>query len=139
MDDSNDSVPFSCVRGVNSAKVPDSPAGGVPVVNCLDVDSMEEEVQVKVQVEVEREEQGEGETHGTGTRRGFLFGETVRVIFLCQLVHLCALLLGPANFEFRFTIDLVSLKTILNSFVMSFLAVNSFATSLPRVEGDEVL
>ena len=29
----------------------------------------------------------------------FLFGETVRVILLCQLVHLYALLLGPANFE----------------------------------------
>ena len=29
----------------------------------------------------------------------FLFGEMVRVILLCQLVHLYALLLGPANFE----------------------------------------
>ena len=52
-----------CER-VNSAKGPDSSFGGVPVVNCLDVDHMEEEVQVRVQVEVEREEQGTGATHG---------------------------------------------------------------------------
>ena len=65
----------------------------------------------------------------------FLFGETVRVIFLCQLVHLYAHLLGPANFELRFTIDMVSEKTIVNTFVMFFLSVNSFAASLPRIEG----
>ena len=52
------------MRGVNSAKGPDSSVGGVPVVDCLDVDHMEEEIQVRVQVEVEREEQGIGETHG---------------------------------------------------------------------------
>ena len=52
------------MRGVNSAKVPDSSVGGVPVVNCPHVDHMEEEVQVRVLVEVEREEQGIGETHG---------------------------------------------------------------------------
>ena len=61
------------------------------------------------------------------------------MILLCQLVHLYTLLLGPANFELRFTIDLVLEKTIVNSFVMFFLAVNSFATSLPRVDGDMVL
>ena len=49
------------MRGVKSA--PDSSFGGVPVVNCLGVDHMEEEVQDRVQVEVEREEQGIGETH----------------------------------------------------------------------------
>ena len=48
------------VRGVNSAKEPDSSVG----VNCLGVDHVEEEVQDRVQVEVEREEQGIGETHG---------------------------------------------------------------------------
>ena len=52
------------MRGVNSAKEPDSSFGGVPVGNCLDVDHMEEEVQVRVQVDVEREEQGIGEIHG---------------------------------------------------------------------------
>ena len=52
------------MRGVNSARRPDSPVGGVPVVNCLGVDHMEEEVQVSVQVEVGREEQGIRETHG---------------------------------------------------------------------------
>ena len=52
------------MRGVNSAKGKDSSVGGVPVVNCLGVDHMEEEVQVSVQVEVGREEQGIGETHG---------------------------------------------------------------------------
>ena len=52
------------MQGVNSAKGPDSSFGGVPVVNCLDVDHMEEEVQVRVQVKVEREKQGIGETHG---------------------------------------------------------------------------
>ena len=50
--------------GVYSAREHDSSFGGVPVVNCPDVDHMEEEVQVRVQVEVEREEQGIGETHG---------------------------------------------------------------------------
>ena len=61
------------------------------------------------------------------------------MILLCQFVHLDALLLGPANFELRFTIDLISYKTIVNSFVMFFLSVNSFAASLPRVEGYIVL
>ena len=69
----------------------------------------------------------------------FLFGYTVRVILLCQLVHLEALLLGPANFELRFTIDLVSKITIVNSFPMFFLAVDFFAASVPRVAGDMVL
>ena len=49
---------------MNSAKGPDSSVGGVPVVNCPDVDHMEEEVPVSVQVEVGRDEQGIGETHG---------------------------------------------------------------------------
>ena len=53
-----------CVRGLNSAKGPDSSINKLPNCNCLDVDHMEEEVQVRVQVEVEREEQGIGETHG---------------------------------------------------------------------------
>ena len=61
------------------------------------------------------------------------------LILLCQLVHLYALLLGPANFELRFTIDSVSEKTIVNTFVMFILRVNSFAASLPRVEGKMVL
>ena len=52
------------VRGVTSATWPDFSFGGVPVVNCLGVDHMEEEVQVRVHVEVENEEQGIGETHG---------------------------------------------------------------------------
>ena len=45
---------------VFSARGPDSSVGGVPVVNCPDVDRMEEEVQVSVQ----EEEEGIGETHG---------------------------------------------------------------------------
>ena len=48
------------MRGVFSARVPGSSVGGVPVVNCPDVDHMEEEVQLRVQVEEEK-----GETHGT--------------------------------------------------------------------------
>ena len=48
------------VRGVFSTRGPDSSVGGVPVVNCPDVDHMEEEVQLRVQVE----EEGTGETHG---------------------------------------------------------------------------
>ena len=52
------------MRGVCSARVPDSSFGGVPVVSCLGVVHMEEEVQDRVQVEVGREEQGVGETHG---------------------------------------------------------------------------
>ena len=52
------------VRGVKSARVPDSSFGGVPLVNCLGDVHMEQEVQDRVQVEVERGEQGIGETHG---------------------------------------------------------------------------
>ena len=48
------------MRGVFSAKGPDSSVGGVPVVNCPDVDHVEEEVQVSVQ----EEEEGIRETHG---------------------------------------------------------------------------
>ena len=48
------------MRGVFSAKGPDSSVGGVPVVNCPEVDHVEEEVQVSVQVE----EEGTRETHG---------------------------------------------------------------------------
>ena len=59
-------IRFAClglwaVRGVFSAKGPDSSTGGVPVVYCPDDDHMEEEVQLKVQVE---EEEETGETHG---------------------------------------------------------------------------
>ena len=54
------------MRGVNSAREQDSSVGGVAVVICLGVVTMEEEVQDRVQVEVGREEQGEGETHGQG-------------------------------------------------------------------------
>ena len=50
---------ITCERGVF-----DSSFGGVPMVNYLGDDHMEEEVQVRVQVEVEREEQGIAETHG---------------------------------------------------------------------------
>ena len=55
------------MRGVFSVKGPDSLVGGVPVVNCPEVDHMEEEVQLRVQVE----EEGTGETHGKeqGTER----------------------------------------------------------------------
>ena len=49
------------MRGVLSAKVPDSSVGGVSVVYCLDDGHMEGEVQLKVQVE---EEEKVGETHG---------------------------------------------------------------------------
>ena len=48
------------MRGVCSARGPDSSFGGVPVVSCLGVVHMEEEVQDRVQVEVGREEQGIG-------------------------------------------------------------------------------
>ena len=47
------------MRGVFSAKGPDSSFGAVPVVYCPDDDHMEEEVQLRVQVE----EEGIGETH----------------------------------------------------------------------------
>ena len=39
------------MRGVFSAKGPDSSVGGVPVVYCPNDDHVEEEVQLKVQVE----------------------------------------------------------------------------------------
>ena len=47
------------MKGVFSAKGPDSSVGGVPVVLCPDDGHMEEEVQLKVQVEEEEEEIGE--------------------------------------------------------------------------------
>ena len=52
------------MRGVNSARGPDSSVGGGAVVNCLGAVHMAEDVQDRVQVEVGREEQGVGETHG---------------------------------------------------------------------------
>ena len=52
----------------------------------------------------------------------------VRVILFCQFVHLYALLL-----------DLVSEKTIVNTFEMFTLRVNSFVASLPRIPGNAVL
>ena len=61
-------------------------------------------------------------------RRGWAVG----VVFLCQLIHLDALLLGPANFELRITKNWISLETIVNS--MKIL----FDTSLPRVVGYEM-
>ena len=66
------------MRGVISAKGPDSSVGGVPVVYCPDDGHMEEEVQLRVQVEEEkigethREEQGEEQrvTERTTAQRG---------------------------------------------------------------------
>ena len=52
------------VRGVNSARGPDSSFGEGAGYVCLGVVHVEEEVQDRVQVEVEREEQGIGERHG---------------------------------------------------------------------------
>ena len=63
----------------------------------------------------------------------FLRGWAVGVVFLCQLIHLDALLLGPANFEFRITIFWISLETIVNSIKILF------DTSLPRVVSHEML
>ena len=54
-------------------------------------------------------------------------------IFLCQLVHLDALLLSPISFELRITISQIFLKEIVNSFT------TLFDTSLPRIMGFEVL
>ena len=62
-----------------------------------------------------------------------LRGWTVGVVFLCQLIHLDALLLGPANFELRITIFWISLETIVNSIKILF------DTSLPCVVGQEML
>ena len=61
------------------------------------------------------------------------------MIFLCQLVHHDALLLCPANFQLRITIDLVSEKSIVNTFEMFTLSFRSFAASLPRIPGYKVL
>ena len=47
------------MRGVFSAKGPDSSIAGVPVFNCPDVEHMEEKVQVSIQVE-----ERIGQTHG---------------------------------------------------------------------------
>ena len=69
----------------------------------------------------------------------FLVRETVRVILLCHLVHLYALLLGPTNFELRFTINWISEKSIVDTCKMSTLRVNFLAASLPRIPGYMVL
>ena len=58
---------------------------------------------------------------------------------LCKFVNFFALLLGPANFELRFTIDLVFEKTTVNTFVMYTLRVNFLAASLQRIPGFLVL
>ena len=61
-----------------------------------------------------------------------LRGWAIGVIFLCQLVHLDALLLGQANFELRSTIQWISLKAIVNSIKILF------DTSPPRIVGTEM-
>ena len=63
----------------------------------------------------------------------FLRGWAVRVVFLCQLEHYDALLLGPANFELWITIYWISLEAIVNS--IKFL----FETSPPRVVRHKML
>ena len=42
------------------------------------------------------------------------------MVFLCQLIHCDALLLGPANFELRITIYWISLEMIVNSIKILF-------------------
>ena len=69
----------------------------------------------------------------------FLCREMVRVILFCKFVHLYALLFRPTDCELWFTIDLVSEKSIVNTFEMFTLRVNSFAASLPRIPGCMVL
>ena len=46
------------MRGVSSAKEPDSSFGGMSVVNCLGFVHMEEEVHNRVQVEQEEKSKG---------------------------------------------------------------------------------
>ena len=55
------------------------------------------------------------------------------MVFLCQLIHCDALLLGPANFELRVTMYWISLETIVNYIKILFDA------SLSRVVGHEML
>ena len=62
-----------------------------------------------------------------------LRGWTVGMVFLCQSIHLDALLLGPANFEWRITKNWISLEAIVNSIKILFDATP------PRVTGYEVL
>ena len=59
------------------------------------------------------------------------------MIFLCQLVHLYAVLLGPINCELRFAINSVSLKTIVNSLCNVLLERQLlFAACFPRYESE---
>ena len=76
-----------------------------------------------------------------------LWGQAVGVVFLCQFIHLDALLLGPANFEVRITIYWISLEAIANSFKILFWYISSVyyglwsAVSVPqfcRAEHHEV-
>ena len=60
-----------------------------------------------------------------------LRGWAVGVVFLCQFIHLDALLLGPANLVLRITMYWISLETIVNSIKILFDA------SLPRVVGQK--
>ena len=69
----------------------------------------------------------------------FLCREMVRVSLFCKFVHLYALLFRPTDCKLWFTIDLVSEKSIVNTFEMLTLRVNSFAASLPRIPGCMVL
>ena len=57
----------------------------------------------------------------------------VGVVFLCQFIHLDALLLGPVNFELQITKKWISLETIVNSIKILF------NTSLSSVVGHEML
>ena len=62
-----------------------------------------------------------------------LRGWAIGMVFLCQLVHLDALLLGPANFELRMTIFSISLEAIVNSIKILF------DTSPPRIVSHDML
>ena len=54
-----------------------------------------------------------------------LRGWTTRMVFLCQFVHLDALLLGPANFELRITTYWISLEAIVKFIKKSFWYISS--------------
>ena len=58
---------------------------------------------------------------------------------LANFVHLFAIFLAPANFEVRFTINLISEKSIVNTCKMFTFRVNSLAASLPRIPSFMVL
>ena len=63
----------------------------------------------------------------------FLWSEMICMVFLCNFVHLFALLFCPSGCELWFTVNWISEKSIVNTCKMFTLTVDVLTASLPRI------